>query len=335
MKESGWSSILGHTEQGGRLRRMLQENRLPHAILLAGPRGVGKRRTAEVLAAAVLCMQSEPVPCGHCESCRAAGNGTHPDLHIVQPESSGKGSSVIRIEQIRMMQTEVSRKPLLSGRHVVLIDDADLMNEAAENSLLKILEEPAGGTLFLLVTSARASLLDTIQSRCMPVVFGLLEPVDIRDILRQKGIPEEQVQDLAVLAGGSPGHAVLLAESGGLELREQVTELLERLDKMPLEQIFLQGKLLGDMSKGRLAEWLGFFAVLLRDLLVLRVDGGSGLLIQPDIRQRMLEMIELYPERRLFSMLQLLHETQRRLSANVNLRLLMESFLIRCRKTES
>ena len=109
--------------------------------------------------------------CVHCESCRALADDTHPDYYVAEPESSGKAARSIKIEQIRALSAEIGLVPKLSGRRVVLIDDAERMNEAAQNSLLKTLEEPTGDVVFVLVTSARQALLDTIVSRCLLMPF--------------------------------------------------------------------------------------------------------------------------------------------------------------------
>ena len=192
--ELRWDTISGHEKQKEALRTMLREGRLPHALLFTGPDGIGKRMVGRVLAAAILC-DAEDGPCGHCESCRAMQLGSHPDYLEVVPEQNGKSAAQIRIEAIRSMQTQVSRYPVLAKRRTVLIDDADRMNEAAQNSLLKTLEEPEGPVTFILVTSTRSALLDTILSRCMPVAFGMLSPQEMRSVLLQHDVPEAEAAD--------------------------------------------------------------------------------------------------------------------------------------------
>ena len=221
--ELRWDTISGHEKQKEALRTMLREGRLPHALLFTGPDGIGKRMVGRVLAAAILC-DAEDGPCGHCESCRAMQLGSHPDYLEVVPEQNGKSAAQIRIEAIRSMQTQVSRYPVLAKRRTVLIDDADRMNEAAQNSLLKTLEEPEGPVTFILVTSARSALLDTILSRCMPVAFGMLSPQEMRSVLLQHDVPEAEAAELAALSDGSLGRALLLHEHEGLHLRDEALD---------------------------------------------------------------------------------------------------------------
>ncbi len=330
--ELTWETLPGHEKQILQLRKMLKEHRFPHAILLSGPKGVGKEHTAEVLAKTLLCLEGGDAPCGRCEACRAMALNQHPDFYRIEPEGSGKTLRNIRIEQLREMQAEIARLPLLSGCRVVLISQADRMNDAAENSLLKTLEEPTGQVYFLLVTHAPSSLLDTIRSRCMPVHFGMLSCEEIQKALTQRGVPPEQAETLALLADGSLGHGMRLAEDNGLALREDALGCLESLSALSAEEVFTRGKAFEEMSREQLTEWLSCQCSLLRDLLVLAKDGSSREIYHRDIRSQLLLLLGTFSEERIFRMLALLRETQRRLQANVNTRLLMEGMLLRWRR---
>jgi len=329
--EIRWKDLLGHEEQVSRLKKMLEEHRLPHAVLISGPEGVGKRRMAEILSAALLCGR-ENAPCGQCESCRAMQQEKHPDYYLLEPESSGKTARSIRIEQLRTMQSEIARLPLLSACRVVLIDEAERMNETAENSLLKTLEEPVGEVYFLLAAHARSALLDTIRSRCMPMNLGMLSSEAIQEALRGRGVPAAQAEELAMLSDGSLGHAVRLWEKNGLALRDDALSCLEALPHLSEEQIFARGKAFEEMQKDQIMEWLGYQCMLLRDLLVLYRDGGSDKIYHRDVRERLLMLLSSFSESRIFRMLSFIRETQRRLQANVNLRLFMEGMLLRWRR---
>lgn len=325
-----WDTISGHEKQKEALRTMLREGRLPHALLFTGPDGIGKRLLAQVLAAAILCEAQEG-PCGCCDSCRAMQLGSHPDYLEVVPEQNGKSAAQIRIEAIRSVQTQVSRYPVLAKQRVVLIDEADRMNEAAQNSLLKTLEEPEGPVTFLLVTSARSALLDTILSRCMPMAFGMLTPEEMEPVLRSHEVPEREATELAALSDGSPGRALMLYEHEGLHLRGEVLDFLTQLPSLDMERVWSLAADMGARDREALREWFLYLNMMLRDLLVLAEDGGSPLLYHGDIRAKLLALLPDYPEPIVFSLLSVVREVQRRLQANVNLRLLMEGFLIRAR----
>lgn len=325
--EIQWKDIIGHRDKIESLRILLKEGRVPHALLFCGPEGIGKRRIADALAAALLCGGEKP-PCGSCPSCQAMKSGAHPDFYLVVPESTGKSASSIKIEKIREVQTEIARMPILSNRRVVVIDDAHLMNEAAQNCLLKTLEEPVGQVVFILITSARASLLDTIQSRCMPMSFGMLRPEEMQGLLTEHGVAAEQAEELAALADGSVGRALSLQENGGMELRDDAADFLRKSTALTAEEVLSRGKSLGAMPREKLAEWLMYLNMLLRDMLVLYGGGERSLLYHQDLEAELAELLPLFSEQRIFSVLELVRDTQRRMEANVNLRLLMERFLL-------
>lgn len=327
--EIAWYQILGHRQPIARLRTLLREGRLPHALLFAGPEGVGKRRVAQALAASLLCLGEGELPCGRCASCRAlrAEDGAHPDFIALAPE--GKSVKSIRIDAVRQMQAEAARRPTLSRRRVVLIDDAQCLNETAQNGLLKTLEEPAGAVTFILVTTAKTALLNTIVSRCMTVGFGPLPAAELAAALAARGIPQQEAQNLAALSDGSFHRALQLEEGGGLALRaDALTFLKERPQLTPLT-VFDRGALMGDWPREKLAEWFLCLHTLLRDLLVLYENGASPLLYHKDLRQELAACLPAYPAGTVLRLLALTEEAQHRLLSNMNLRLLVEGFFLR------
>lgn len=326
--DTAWENILGQREPKRRLRRLLETDRLPHALLFSGPEGVGKRRTAEALAAALLC--SSPAaghPCGTCESCRAFSRGIHPDFFFVVPEAVGKGARSIRIEAMRALGSALARPPELAPRQVALIDDAQRMNEAAANSFLKTLEEPTGDVVFLLVTGMRAALLDTIVSRCLEIPFGPLALPELSEVLHRHGVEAEEAAALATLADGSAGRALALHAEGALRRREEAVSLLARLPQIPPLSLWAEGKKWGALSREEAGEWLRSLRLTLRDVLALY--GGAAPLYSVGLEAPVAEIAARFSEARVFSMLADVKEAERRLlSSNVNIRLLVEALLL-------
>ena len=326
--DTAWENILGQREPKRRLRRLLETDRLPHALLFSGPEGVGKRRTAEALAATLLC--SSPAaghPCGTCESCRAFSRGIHPDFFFVVPEAVGKGARSIRIEAMRALGSALARPPELAPRQVALIDDAQRMNEAAANSFLKTLEEPTGDVVFLLVTGMRAALLDTVVSRCVEIPFGPLALPELSEVLRRHGVETEEAAALAALADGSAGRALALHAEGALRRREEAVSLLARLPQIPPLSLWAEGKKWGALSREEAGEWLRSLRLTLRDVLALY--GGAAPLYSVGLEAPVAEIAARFSEARVFSMLADVKEAERRLlSSNVNIRLLVEALLL-------
>lgn len=326
--EIRWESLAGHRAQIKELTTLLREGRLPHALLFTGAAGIGKKLCGQILAAAILCGQDN-APCGVCENCRVMQAGTHPDYYELSPEVRGKSTRIIRIEAIREMQTVVSRSAVRAGRRVVLIDDADTMNEPAANSLLKTLEEPEGQVTFILIAQDRSRLLPTIVSRCMPLSFGRLLPEELQQELIRRQIPVLEAEKLAYLADGSLGQALKLSQHGGLDLRDEARRFLAELPELTMNKLWAEALAKGEWDRERLMEWVMHINMLLRDMLLLYEDGASPLIYNSDLREKLGQILPKFSKSRLFAMLNETRTFNQRLQANVNLRLQLEGYFIR------
>ncbi|MDD3114901.1 MAG: DNA polymerase III subunit delta' [Anaerovibrio sp.] len=324
-----WKNIIGHQKVTGQLRLLQTEDRIPHAMLFCGSEGVGKNLAAEALAAALLCHEpAEGQCCGECPACKALLAGTHPDYFQLVPESSTKAARSIKIEAVRELQSGIARVPLLSGRRVVIIQDAEKMNEAAANCLLKTIEEPGGQVVFILLTSAPAALLDTIVSRCMRVEFGILQPAELREVLLRQGLSLSEAEALGAMADGSAARAMLLHSPELEELRRGMLELAAEAGSLSPERILGQARELSGHSREQLLQWLGFLAMIYRDMLILYSGSELPLYNQSEIH-RLSDMLAKYPPGRLLALLRLVQEYQKRLGSNVNVQLCLEGFFIR------
>ena len=140
----------------------IKEDRIPHALLIEGDPGTGKHTLSRYLSAAAVCT-GENRPCGECRACKQAEALIHPDIRITAPED---GKRNLLVGQIRALREEAYIRPQTAARRVFVIDKADTMNAQAQNALLKVLEEPPGQVLFLLLAESSAALLPTVRSRC-------------------------------------------------------------------------------------------------------------------------------------------------------------------------
>lgn len=213
-----WSALAGRTQQA-------------HAYLLHGPKGSGKRVFAEHFAAFLLCRSPRELqPCGQCSACKLYAANTHPDLLRLEPEEEGKGILIASVRELidRIMQTSQQ-----GGRQVVIVEPAEAMTTGSANALLKSLEEPAGSTIFLLLSHQFSFLLPTIKSRCVLQNFPLPSEQDSLAWLQQQhaDLSAEQCRTLLSLASGSPLNAQKLMDNDVLAIREQVVEGVKQLFK--------------------------------------------------------------------------------------------------------
>ena len=160
-----------HVEQWRGIANAFNQQRLHHALLLQGPGGVGKSLFAQRAAAALLCesvIEAEQRPCGTCRSCILVCAGNHPDRLELAPKEE---SSAIDVEQVRTRISELSLTPHYAGRRVIVVNPADGLTHSSANTMLKTLEEPPGGVVFLLLSARPALLPATIRSRCSGIRF--------------------------------------------------------------------------------------------------------------------------------------------------------------------
>ena len=228
--------------------------KMPHAMLFAGPEGVGKFAFAQALAARLLCEQQagghQGMPCGSCSSCVWLASGNHPDFRLLQPEEAEEtgngedespkpataarkpGPGQIRVDQIRALEDFVFVGSHRHGKRVALVAPAELMNPAAANALLKILEEPPAGVYFILVSSHWRRLLPTVLSRCRSIVFSRPEPLLAERWLAAEGV--KSAPELLRLAGGAPLIAAEWAEQGRLDSYRKAIDVLAEKSTDPV-----------------------------------------------------------------------------------------------------
>lgn len=270
-----WDEVLGHQQNKEFLQKLLKPGSRPHALLFYGMGGIGKKMLALHFAKTFLCKSTSKKPCGICESCRLMdienNSFAHPDFYLLTAEEAGKD---IKIEQVKEMAKQAAFAPVLSEHKVCIIDDAGQMTAEAANSLLKLLEEPPPGWLFILITQQAERLLPTVLSRVVRLRFDAPDTSAVRQILEAKGITQN-AQVLAALAGGSPGRALSYNQADIFAIRREALDLLK---KLPLQNPFGYIAALGWGEKYDRAAALLLteqFIYLLRDVLLLQSCAGG------------------------------------------------------------
>jgi DNA polymerase-3 subunit delta' len=201
----------GHPVTSGLLLRFVREERPPHALLLLGPRGIGKTTLAMDLAAGLLCDAADPAarPCRACPACRRVAAGNHPDLHLVAPEGAGEQ---IRIGQVQELVSDLALTAMEGRFRVAILAAAHRLNPDAQNALLKTLEEPGPRTCLVLCADDAAPLLPTVLSRAVRLRLAPLTVDGLARMLAAEGWADPSAaRALAVAAGGRPGVAIALA----------------------------------------------------------------------------------------------------------------------------
>lgn len=278
-----WEEILGHPAAVKRLRRMLQTDRLPHALLFAGPSGIGKRIVAEVFAAEILQTETSLLE-------------AHPDFFTVSPDGAQ-----IRIGQIREIQRLVGLAPVRGVHRICIIEPADRMEPPAANSLLKILEEPPEGLVFILITAFPHALLSTLRSRSAMVRF--LQP-----------------------APGVLARETLSTESAD---RDLAVEFLRNVERSDLEWLWPTLAGMDEMENIRILDIIKQWILVLRDVGVLLTGCASVEAFNEDRREELRSLTGKWDMPGIIASIRLAEDTRRHLQRNANSRLMLESLLIR------
>ncbi|SHE65017.1 DNA polymerase-3 subunit delta' [Microbulbifer donghaiensis] len=259
------SPLPWQASQWQRLGAQWHAGRCPHALLISGQAGLGKRRFAEAFAALILCEQPrEGLACGRCRGCRLWQAGSHPDFLRVEPEKPG---GPLKVEQIRQLGAFVGRTSGRGGARVVWLAPAEAMNVNAANALLKNLEEPAASVIFLLITDSPSGLLPTIRSRCQSIGFPAPGEESALRWLEKGGLDGQAARRALALSGGAPLLALELAEPEAREAREQFLADLTALAQGAASAVSLAGRWESPPDGVELSQLLQFWQQWLAQML--------------------------------------------------------------------
>lgn len=223
-----------HSAAWTALISQVARNRLAHAYLMIGPEGTGRLRFAREFSQWLLCKSPEKLPnqspCYQCRSCQLWTSRNHPDFFEVTPEAPSK---IIKVDAVRALGARINQTSNQAGsKRVIIIHPAEAMATAAANALLKSLEEPPDGVVFLLVANADASLLATVRSRCQPIHLPLPETQESIAFLetQSEGRSSEELREALTLAADRPMRALEMTQSGVPEWCTQLKSMIRQLE---------------------------------------------------------------------------------------------------------
>jgi len=310
-----------------------QRAQWPHALLLSGPQGIGKLDFGRLLAQSLLCEtpQADNQPCGRCPACNWFAAGSHPDFRELAPASadddddkdsdSGKKKRVIQqinIKQVRALGDFVHLSSQRKGYRITLLHPAEALNHAAANALLKTLEEPAPGAVFIVISHQLSRVLPTIRSRCR------LFPLPAPDMVQaQQWLQQQSVADAGTLlarAGNLPLAAKALADSDSLPGWQML------LDALAVPHGFDPLKLAEALQKQELPQVVSWLQKWIYDLLSCKL--GGRVRYHPDLQRALRQHAERLPLQGLLDYQKQLNAAQRSAHHPLNVRLAIEALLL-------
>jgi DNA polymerase-3 subunit delta' len=342
----GFESIIDQDRPVRILTALLQNGTLPHALLFTGIEGVGKQTAAKALAMACNCQGDDSgckpgiqkIPtndrrgfsaqntatgaCGRCKSCRKIESGNHPDIIQIKPSGA-----FIKIAQIRELGRTLAMKPYEASTRVVIIRDAQAMNPAAGNAILKMLEEPPERTILILTATQTFDLLPTIVSRCQHIRFNPISKKMLGNVLAaEHGLDRTDAMAIAAMAGGSFSRALTMCRSNWLQRRNWILKEMKFLSSQPIGRIIAFAERI-TKNKETLADILEVIKSWLRDLIVAKYCPAK--ILNQDMAQDINLLSQQLEVRSLLSIMETVQATQNRIYANTNLRLTMEVMLLK------
>jgi DNA polymerase-3 subunit delta' len=326
----GFESIVDQEQSIQILSTFLRHGNIPHALLFAGTKGVGKRTTAVRFAMACNCEENLPGlpqrgcnigPCGVCRSCRKIETGNHPDIIHVRP-----AGAFIKIAQIRELCDTLGLKPYEAKTRVVIISQADVMNPEAGNALLKILEEPPDQTVLILTAVQTSDLLPTIVSRCQPVRFKPISREHLEKMLTDKeGLDQNDAVILSSMANGSFSKAIEMNRMDWIRKRTWLIGEMESLSSRPVGLLLAFAEKLS-ANKEMLLDALDIISIWLRDLVICKRCPQK--IINTDLDVQIQKSSKKHMTASLLSQFAAIQNARKDIQANANVRLRLEALIL-------
>jgi DNA polymerase III subunit delta' len=338
-----FAELTGNERVKAALKRMLVTDRLPGALLFTGEEGIGKKLFALEVARALNCRTpKDEEACGVCSSCTRIAKLNYPQrddaeewTQIIWTDYPDVGlvvapKRVLRVEQMRQIEKEANFRPYEGKARVFLIDEADKLNDASANALLKVLEEPPGTSHLILITARPAMLLPTILSRCQMIRFSPLTPVEIEKHLTKNKVDNKTARLRARAAGGSMGRAL----SGDLvTFTSQRKAMLKVLHALVVSddraQLLRSAEQLNEAQyKEEFEERLDVLETLIRDAWMLSLGVEPSRLVNEDLTPELQEISRKLDSSRAGDWILQIEDLREQLIVNVNRKITTDALFL-------
>lgn len=326
---AGLEDILGNEHVVEHFKKAIENNKISHAYIINGEKGMGKRTVAKAFAMTLLCEEKGTVPCMKCHSCVQALTDNNPDLITITPDKP----TTLSIDHIRQtLVNDVELKPYSNSHKVYIVEDAELMNNAAQNAILKTIEEPPEYAVIILLTTNISALLQTVLSRCVKLDMQPLKKEVVKKYLMEKEKVVDYQADIAVsFAGGNLGKAIELSKSQDFaEMLDEVIQLLRYIKDMQAYEVVAAVKRASEY-KFRFTDYIDLMILWFRDVLVYKASQNVNELIFKDEIQTIKKHAAKSSYNGIEHILEAMNKAKLRLKANVNFDVAIEMMFLTIR----
>lgn len=322
--------MVGQEKVIANMQQTVRSGNVSHAYILYGETGAGKKMLAYTFAAALQCEEKTGEPCMKCESCKKAAGKNHPDIITLTHNKDG----LITVDEVReQLVNDISIKPYNSPWKIYLVPDAEMMNEQAQNAILKTIEEPPEYAVILLLTNNVESLLPTIRSRCVRLDLKLVDDRLIKNYLMERmHVPDYQAELDASLAQGNVGRAKRAASSEEFaEISRKAMHILTCVEEMEVHEVTETVKDIAGNRQG-IQDYLEIFQFWFRDVLMFKATREVDRLVFKNELNSIREQASERSYENIEKILDALERTKVRLQANVNVELTLELLFLTIRE---
>ncbi|MCC6825634.1 MAG: DNA polymerase III subunit delta' [Acidobacteria bacterium] len=339
-----FTQLIGNEGNKELLKRLLAEGRLPPSFLFAGPEGVGKRQFAVEVAKAVVCTNSvNGEACGECSACRRCEVfqqakeddkdahkliqwSAHRDVGMVVPYNRH-----ILVDAIRDLEKEANFRPFEAAARVFIVDDADRMNDAAANAILKTLEEPPAASYIFLLTSRPDSMLATIRSRCQMIRFSPIQTNAIEEFLiRENGYSADEARLAAAVSYGSIGRALSIKPAEYRERTELMIAVIRSIVRIgdAAALMNISKELTEAKEKEHFEENLDILESLIHDVWTLSVGAGAERVVHSEYAAELVQVAKMRPSSTFAGWIDAIEELRRSLDVNINKKVATDALFV-------
>ncbi|MHB8829531.1 MAG: DNA polymerase III subunit delta' [Syntrophales bacterium] len=316
-----FQQIYGHKKPLAILKSAMAGNRVAHAYIFYGKEGVGKKTVASVFARALNCPAADP-PCDVCASCLKAEHKNHPNIITVAADGQ-----FIKIDAVKEIRAKMAFRPE-TGKRVFILPDADKMNPAAANALLKTLEEPSADNVLILTSARPHALPVTILSRCQALRFSPLQKAEVAGFLRgQQGFADDEAEAIAAASLGSIGDAIEMKKEDYIAIRNGILKRLADDNPADLMKRLAFARRLGT-EREEISQRLQIMQNAYRDSLILKETGDKEMLLFKDWSDSISALANRLSGREILKNMALVGQAMDAISRNSNKTLTLEAMLV-------
>jgi DNA polymerase-3 subunit delta' len=320
-----FGQIIGHESIKQHLQNAISSRKVSHAYILHGEEGMGKKLLSTVFAKTLQCEERGILSCNRCKSCMQSETNNHPDIIWITHEKVSIGVDDIRLQ----VNADISIRPYQSPYKIYIIDDADKLTEAAQNALLKTMEEPPEYAIILLLISNLTVLLPTILSRCVLLNIKPVDKQTIKEYLMvHHHVPDYMAEMAASFSGGNVGKAIKYASSEEFErMKEDILHILKYIDDMELHEVMAGLKTL-TANKAAIDDYIDLMILWYRDVLMFKATMDPDLLLYKEELTFINNQANIRSYEGLEKIIYAMEKAKIRLKANVNFEIAIELMLL-------